>query len=69
MTDTATENKTPHDYRAEVTADIIRLLEQGAAPWQQPWHSASGLAMNPPSGRPYRGGNVISLMIAGMRKG
>lgn len=64
------ENKSPpRDYRAEVTADIIRLLEEGAAPWQKGWHSESGMPMNPTTGKLYRGGNVISLMIAGMRKG
>jgi antirestriction protein ArdC len=59
------------DYRQEVTYDIIRLLEEGAAPWQKPWETgkAGQLPYNPTTQKPYRGGNVLSLMIAGMRKG
>lgn len=59
------------DYRQEVTNDIIRLLEEGTAPWQKPWESgkAGQLPYNPTTNKPYRGGNVLSLMIAGMRKG
>ena len=30
----------PRDYRAEVTADIIRMLEEGTAPWQKPWEAS-----------------------------
>ena len=64
------ENKSPpRDYRQEVTNDIIRLLEEGAAPWQKPWEGSGGLPMNATTGKPYRGGNVISLMIAGIRNG
>jgi antirestriction protein ArdC len=29
----------PRDYRAEVTADIIKMLEEGTAPWQKPWEA------------------------------
>ena len=57
------------DYRAEVTNDIIRLLESGTAPWQKPWESGGSMPMNPTTGKAYRGGNVLALMIAGMRKG
>jgi antirestriction protein ArdC len=61
----------PRDYRAEVTADIIKMLEQGTAPWQRPWESGHAGAMpyNPTTNRPYRGGNVLALAIAAMRKG
>src|SRR6202140_303568 len=61
----------PRDYRQEVTDDIIKLLESGTAPWQKPWETghAGHMPMNPTTGKPYRGGNVLSLMIAGMRKG
>ena len=34
---TATDKPPPRDYRKEVTDDIIRMLEEGTAPWQQPW--------------------------------
>jgi antirestriction protein ArdC len=47
------------------------MLEEGAAPWQRPWQAGEGgrMPFNPTIGKPYRGGNVIALMIAGMRKG
>lgn len=59
------------DYRAEVTADIVRMLEQGTAPWQRPWESgkAGTMPFNPTTGKPYRGGNVVALSIAAIRKG
>jgi antirestriction protein ArdC len=61
----------PRDYRQEVTNDLIKLLEQGTAPWQKPWESgeAGRMPFNPTTNKPYRGGNVLALMIAGMRKG
>ena len=61
----------PRDFRQEVTDDIIRLLEQGTAPWQTPWTTgeAGRIPYNPTTNKPYRGGNVLALMIAGMRRG
>ncbi|WP_396126820.1 ArdC-like ssDNA-binding domain-containing protein [Acidicapsa ligni] len=32
----------PRDFRQEMTDEIIRLLESGAAPWQQPWEGGNG---------------------------
>src|SRR5881392_2300243 len=58
------------DLRQEVTDSIIAALEKGVAPWQRPWQSgAFEMPMNPTSGKPYRGGNAIHLMVVGMRKG
>ena len=59
------------DFRQEVTDDIIRLLEQGVAPWQKPWTAQQSLSTpyNPTTNKPYRGGNILSLTIAAMRKG
>src|SRR5205823_13531807 len=58
------------DLRQEVTDSIIAALEKGVAPWQRPWQSgAFEMQMNPTSGKPYRGGNSIHLMVVGMRKG
>ncbi len=59
------------DYRAEVTADIIKMLEAGTSPWQRPWDAGElgRTPFNPTTNKPYRGGNVLGLMIAGMRKG
>jgi len=61
----------PRDYRAEVTEDIIRMLEAGTAPWQKPWEAGEfgRTPYNPTTDKPYRGGNVLGLMIASMRKG
>src|SRR5947208_7969358 len=58
------------DLRQEVTNSIIAALEKGVAPWQRPWQSgAFEMPMNPTSGKPYRGGNAVHLMVVGMRKG
>jgi antirestriction protein ArdC len=58
------------DLRQEVTDQIIRALEQGTAPWQKPWQAgALELPFNPVSGKPYRGGNVVQLMVVGSSKG
>ena len=67
----ANDKPPPRDYRQEVTDDLIRLLEQGAAPWQKPWEEVAGggLPYNPTTNKPYRGGNVIALMISEMRHG
>src|SRR5579885_1063554 len=58
------------DFRKEVTDSIIRMLEEGVAPWQKPWDSA-GLRtpFNPNSGKPYRGGNALHLLAVGMKNG
>jgi antirestriction protein ArdC len=65
------DNSPPRDYRAEVTAGIIRMLEEGTAPWQKPWESgkAGTMPLNPTTGKPYRGGNVLALSIAAIHKG
>jgi len=56
------------DLRQEVTDSIIAALEKGVAPWQRPWQSgAFEMPMNPTSGKPYRGGNAVHLMVVGMR--
>src|SRR2546427_7112593 len=57
------------DLRQEVTDSIIAALEKGVAPWQKPWKpGAFEMPMNPTSGKPYRGGNAIHLMVVGMRQ-
>jgi antirestriction protein ArdC len=58
------------DLRQEITDQIIRALEQGTAPWQKPWQAgALELPFNPATGKPYRGGNVIQLMIEASSQG
>src|SRR5512144_424335 len=58
------------DFRREVTESIIRMLEQGVAPWQKPWNGSElQTPFNPTSDKSYRGGNAIHLMAAGMKRG
>src|SRR5437763_16122212 len=58
------------DLRQEVTDSIIAALEKGVAPWQRPWQAgAFEMPVNPTSGKPYRGGDSIHLMVVGMRQG
>jgi antirestriction protein ArdC len=69
--DNANDKPPPRDYRAEVTADIIKMLEEGTAPWQKPWEAGElgRSPFNPTTNKPYRGGNILNLMITSMRKG
>lgn len=48
-----------------VTNRIIEALEQGVAPWKQPW-SPVGRPMNAFTKRPYRGVNTWVLSLVGM---
>jgi antirestriction protein ArdC len=58
------------DFRQEVTDSIVKMLEDGVAPWQKPWEpGALELPFNPTSDRNYRGGNALHLMAAGARQG
>ena len=60
----------PHekrDFRQEVTDSIVRMLEEGVAPWQKPWE-ATGVPLNPTTGKSYGGGNAIHLMATGIRR-
>ncbi len=51
------------DFRQEVTDNIIRMLEQGTAPWQKLWEAGKlEMPNNPNTDKPYRGGNAIHLM-------
>lgn len=61
------EQQPVRDYRADVTAKIIKQIEQGTAPWQKPWNPAlAGQAFSMPfnatTGRAYRGGNALHLL-------
>jgi antirestriction protein ArdC len=56
------------DHRQEVTDSIVKMLEEGVAPWQKPWASA-GMPFNPTSDRAYRGGNAVHLMATGLAQG
>lgn len=56
------------DFRQDLTDRIVELVEQGTAPWQKPWNAdaaSSFLALphNAATGRGYRGGNAVWLMM------
>lgn len=62
------------DYRADLTNQIIALIEKGVAPWQKPWNpdqAASALERpyNGVSGRPYHGGNAMWLIARSSLEG
>lgn len=58
------------DIRAEITAKIIEALEAGVAPWQKPWTPGKSLVPhNAVTGRRYRGGNSLMLMMTMQDKG
>ena len=59
----------PRDFRQEVTENIVKLLEEGVAPWQKPWNGATFMPMNHTTQKLYKGGNALYLMIVAMRRG
>ncbi len=60
----AAQEREKRDVRQEVTDRVIQALEQGAAPWQQPFEGGprSG-PVNAVTGKPYTGGNHIWLAM------
>src|SRR5437867_12957558 len=63
------ETTQKRDYRQEVTDSIIKMLEEGTAPWQKPWQpGALEMPLNPTSEKPYRGGNAVHLMAIGVTR-
>ncbi len=56
------------DHRQEVTNTIIKMLEEGVAPWQKPWEGF-GMPYNPTSAKEYRGGNAVNLMASALEQG
>lgn len=60
----------PRDFRQEVTNRIVQLLEEGVAPWQKPWAGARvPMPISQATGKPYRGGNALLLLMVGMERG
>lgn len=62
------------DVRQELTDELIKLIETGTAPWQKPWDATAAAAVlqlpqNPFTGKPYKGGNSIQLLIAASKIG
>lgn len=54
------------DYATRVAERIIEQLEQGIAPWQKPWEPGQlQLPTNASTGKAYRGGNSLWLLMQG----
>lgn len=54
----------------QITADVIKALETGTAPWVKPWDSATcGAPYNPVSGTRYKGINFLYLTLIQEWKG
>lgn len=53
-------------FHEQLAEKIITQLQAGTAPWQRPWDAPSiSMPYNESTGKPYRGGNVLNLMLAG----
>lgn len=62
--------KPKRDFRKDVTANMIEMLEKGVAPWQKPWEpGVFQLPVNPTTDKNYRGGNAVHLMAMQSKKG
>ncbi len=58
------------DHRQEVTNDVVRMIEEGLAPFQKPWKAgAYHTPYNTTSLRPYHDGNVLDRMALMMKNG
>jgi len=65
LANTVKDTKTRLDEASEQIADtIIKMLEDGVAPWQKPWTGGNFLPVNYASGRSYNGLNIWSLLGA-----
>ena len=53
-------------FHEQLADKIIAQLEAGTAPWQRPWDAPPLMQpYNESTGKPYRGSNVLNLMLAG----
>lgn len=55
------------DLFQEVTYQMMQAIEEGTAPWQQPWRGRLGWPENPTTGKPYHGINVLLLSNSGFQ--
>ena len=62
---------TRRDLYEEITAEIIKAMEAGTAPWQRPWQEVASLGTmrNLTSDQRYHGINVLILQCASFRHG
>jgi len=53
-------------FHEQLAEKIIDQLQAGTAPWQRPWDAPPiSQPYNESTGKPYRGSNVLNLMLAG----
>ena len=69
MTSDGVDQSAPikRDHRQEVTDSIVKMLEEGVAPWQKPWET-TGMPLNPTTDKPYRGGNAVHLLATAIQR-
>lgn len=60
----------PRDLRQELTDRMVAALDQGAIPWERPWHEVrASRPRNLLSSRDYQGGNRLMLMLVQLERG
>lgn len=58
-------NKRPRDVYSEITQEIVKAIESGAASFEMPWHKGStDLPLNAKTKKHYSGINILSLWVA-----
>ena len=57
------------DLFTQITADLIREIEEGAGEWKMPWKRFGRQPMSRSTGKPYRGINALILALTGDAKG
>jgi len=62
------ERGAPRDHYQEVTDQIISAIEAGAEPWRCEWDNTPRWPMNPVTGKPYHGINVMLLLSQGYQE-
>ena len=61
---------TPAAVFESTTTAIITAIENGAGQWLMPWSRVGvDFPVSPTTGKPYRGGNVLTLMATALDTG
>lgn len=62
--------KTINDYINETSEKLLEAMQEGKAPWQQPWKAGEyNMPYNPLTEKAYQGINQLNLITAGWKKG
>lgn len=61
-------NTTKADVYSQITDRIVEALENGTAPWQQPWETPISLPLRH-NGQAYQGINIVILWLETFEKG